>query len=79
MTGIIDQLFIYPAIVGGSLGLNEMETIIVVLLGGILAGISGMIFAVPVAAILKYLIPQTYKILAYEKELITKTLSSKEE
>ncbi|MCP4177799.1 MAG: AI-2E family transporter [bacterium] len=79
MTGIIDQLFIYPAIVGGSLGLNEMETIIVVLLGGILAGISGMIFAVPVASILKYLIPQTYKILAYEKELITKTLTAKEE
>jgi predicted PurR-regulated permease PerM len=79
MTGIIDQLFIYPAIVGGSLGLNEMETIVVVLLGGILAGISGMIFAVPVAAILKYLIPQTYKILASEKKSGTKELAVKEE
>lgn len=67
MGGIIEQLFIYPAVVGRSLGLNEFETIVLVLLGGILAGIPGMIFAVPVASILKYLIPQVYKIVQNKK------------
>jgi len=58
--GIIEQLFIYPAIIGESLGLTTLETIIVVLLGGIFAGITGMIFAIPTASILKYLIPKIY-------------------
>ena len=63
MTGILDQLFIYPAIVGGSLGLNELETIVVVLLGGMLFGVTGMIFAVPATSIIKYLIPEIYKLI----------------
>jgi predicted PurR-regulated permease PerM/uncharacterized tellurite resistance protein B-like protein len=58
--GIIEQLFTYPAIIGESLGLTTLETIIVVLLGGIFAGITGMIFAIPTAAVLKYLIPKIY-------------------
>ena len=67
MNGICEQLFLYPAIVGGALGLNEFETIMVVLLGGILAGVTGLIFAVPVAAILKYLIPKTYSVISQKK------------
>ncbi|MCF7791298.1 MAG: AI-2E family transporter [Victivallales bacterium] len=63
MNGACEQLFLYPSIVGGALGLNEFETIIVVLLGGILAGITGLIFAVPVAAVIKYLIPKAYSII----------------
>ncbi|MDD5697156.1 MAG: AI-2E family transporter [Victivallaceae bacterium] len=58
--GIVEQLFLYPAVIGESLGLTTLETIIVVLLGGIFAGITGMIFAIPTAAVLKYLIPQIY-------------------
>lgn len=58
--GIVEQLFIYPAVIGESLGLTTLETIIVVLLGGIFAGITGMIFAIPTASILKYLIPKIY-------------------
>jgi predicted PurR-regulated permease PerM len=58
--GIVEQLFLYPAVIGGSLGLTTLETIIVVLLGGIFAGITGMIFAIPTAAVLKYLIPKIY-------------------
>ncbi|MCP3966204.1 MAG: AI-2E family transporter [Lentisphaerae bacterium] len=61
--GIIEQLFLYPAVIGESLGLSTLETIIVVLLGGIFAGITGMIFAIPAAAVLKYLVPQIYKCL----------------
>ncbi len=68
MTGVLDQLFIYPAVVGGALGLNELETIVIVLLGGIIAGITGMIFAVPVAAVLKYLIPEIYRLYKNETE-----------
>ncbi len=59
--GIIEQFFIYPWIIGESLGLTTLETIIVVLLGGILAGIPGMIFALPTAAVVKYLVPQIYR------------------
>ncbi len=59
--GIIEQFFIYPWIIGESLGLTTLETIIVVLLGGILAGIPGMIFALPVASVIKYLVPQIYR------------------
>jgi len=58
--GIIEQLFLYPAVIGESLGLTTLETIIVVLLGGIFAGITGMIFAIPTASVLKYLIPKIY-------------------
>ncbi len=58
--GIVEQLFLYPAVIGESLGLTTLETIIVVLLGGIFAGITGMIFAIPTAAVLKYLIPKIY-------------------
>lgn len=61
INGIVEQLFLYPALVGGALGLNELETIIVVLMGGLLAGVAGMIFAVPAASILKYLIPKIYQ------------------
>jgi predicted PurR-regulated permease PerM len=60
ITGILDQLFIYPTVIGGALGLTTLETIIVVLLGGLFAGLTGMIFAVPTASVLKYLIPQIY-------------------
>jgi len=59
--GIIEQFFIYPAIIGESLGLTTLETIIVVLLGGIIAGIPGMIFALPTASVIKYLVPQIYR------------------
>ena len=61
ITGIIDQFFIYPALVGESLGLNKLETIVMVLLGCLFAGLPGMIFAVPTASIIKYIIPQIYR------------------
>jgi hypothetical protein len=59
--GVIEQLILYPGFVGEALGLNALETIIVVLLGGVVAGLAGVIFAVPAAAILKYLVPKIYE------------------
>lgn len=46
--------------IGESLGLTTLETIIVVLLGAIFAGIPGMILALPAASVIKYLVPQIY-------------------
>jgi len=58
--GITEQFILYPSVIGESLGLTTLETIIVVLLGGIFAGVAGMIFALPAAAVIKYLVPQIY-------------------
>lgn len=60
MNGILEQFFLYPGFVGEALGLTNLETIIVVLLGGVFAGLAGMIFAVPTASVIKYLIPRIY-------------------
>ncbi len=60
MNGIIEQLFLYPALVGEALGLSVLETIIVVLVGGLVAGLPGVVFAVPAASTLKFLIPKLY-------------------
>ena len=59
--GIIEQFILYPMVIGESLGLTTLETIIVVLLGAIFAGIPGMILALPAASIIKYLVPQIYR------------------
>lgn len=59
--GIVEQFILYPAVIGDALGLSTLETIIVVLLGAIFAGIPGMIFAMPAASVAKYIIPQLYR------------------
>ena len=59
--GIVEQFILYPAVIGESLGLTTLETIIVVLLGAIFAGIPGMILALPAASVAKYLVPRIYK------------------
>ncbi|MCQ2378362.1 MAG: AI-2E family transporter [Victivallaceae bacterium] len=58
---VVEQFITYPAIIGDSLGLTALETIIVVLLGGVVAGIPGIILAVPAASVAKYLVPQIYR------------------
>ncbi len=52
----IDNAIISPKIIQGKLGLHPVVTILAVLAGGKLFGIPGMIFSVPLAAILKVLI-----------------------
>jgi predicted PurR-regulated permease PerM len=69
MNMVVEQLFLYPAFVGEALGLNILETLIVVLLGGLFAGLAGMIFAVPVASVLKFLIPRLYQSMRAGDEL----------
>jgi predicted PurR-regulated permease PerM len=64
---ILEQLVLFPTLVGEALGLNSLETIIVVLLGGLVAGLAGAVFSIPVAAILKYLVPHIYQTLSQRR------------
>ena len=73
---IVEQLFLYPALVGEALGLNVLETLIVVLLGGVFSGITGMILAVPVASILKFIIPRIYRSQLSFRELSFPSISA---
>ncbi len=50
---VLDNNFIFPAIVGGKVKLNSLFSVVGVLLGGILGGISGMFLSIPTLAILK--------------------------
>jgi len=55
---LIDNLIVSPIIMSESVGLHPMFVIIFVLVGGAMAGPLGMLFAVPVAAILKVVIEE---------------------
>ncbi len=66
---ILEQLLLYPVLVGEAIGLTLVETIIVVLLGAVIAGISGMILAVPAAALLKLLVPLFYAAMSKRRRL----------
>lgn len=54
----IDAQFIYPHVVGGSVGLSPLWTIIAVLIGGKLFGLVGMIFFIPLVSVLYVLIKE---------------------
>ncbi len=48
----VESQFIYPHVVGGSVGLAPIWTLIAALLGGSLFGIVGMIFFIPLTAVI---------------------------
>lgn len=54
----IEGQFIYPRVVGNSIGLPGLLVLIAVILGGGFAGIMGIIFAVPLIAILYQLLKE---------------------
>lgn len=47
----IDNHFVYPNVVGGSVGMSPLLTLIAALIGGNLFGLAGMIFFIPVTAV----------------------------
>ena len=47
----IENQFIYPRVVGGSVGLPPLYTLIAAMIGGKLFGIMGIIFFIPLAAV----------------------------
>ena len=55
---LIDNLIVSPIIMSESMGIHPMFVIIFVLVGGAIAGPLGMLFAVPVTAILKVIIEE---------------------
>lgn len=54
----IENQFIYPHVVGTSVGLGAMWTLMAVILGGKLLGLLGMIFFIPLVAVLMTLIKE---------------------
>ena len=55
----IENQFIYPHVVGSSVGLEPLWTVIAVLVGGAAFGILGMIFFIPVMAVVYILLKET--------------------
>ncbi len=54
----VETQFIYPYVVGGSVGLSPLWTLIAVLIGGNLFGLMGMIFFIPVVSVIYTLIKE---------------------
>lgn len=54
----IENQFIYPHVVGGSVGLAPLWTLVAVLLGGNLFGVLGMIFFIPLVAVFYQLVKE---------------------
>ncbi len=51
VTQFVENQFIYPRVVGGSVGLPAFYTLLAALLGGNLFGVIGMLFFIPLAAV----------------------------
>ena len=54
----IDNNFITPVVVGESVGLHPMAVMLVLLVGGTIIGPLGMLFAIPVAGVIKVIISE---------------------
>ena len=54
----IENQFVYPRVVGGSVGLEPLWTLLAVLIGGNLFGILGMIFFIPLTAVFYQLLKE---------------------
>lgn len=65
----IETQFIYPYVVGGSVGLSPLWTLVSVLIGGKLFGLLGMIFFIPLVAVIYTLIKQDTNKRLEEKKL----------
>lgn len=63
----IENQFIYPHVVGNSVGLSSLWTLVAVILGGKLFGVLGMIFFIPVMAVIITLIEE-YTMYVLEKK-----------
>ncbi|MBP3627775.1 MAG: AI-2E family transporter [Clostridia bacterium] len=66
----IENQFIYPNVVGNSVGLSPLWTLIAVLIGGSLMGLFGMIFFIPLCAVLLTLLKEhTNRVIEKKKTL----------
>jgi len=65
----IENNFIYPKVVGKSVGLASMWTLMAVILGGSLMGITGMIIGLPLASILYAILKEETNEQLYNKKI----------
>ncbi len=71
----VETQFIYPYVVGGSVGLSPLWTLIAVLIGGNLFGLIGMIFFIPVVSVIYTLVKEdTDKRLEIKKKEMKKQI-----
>lgn len=61
ITQFVENQFIYPHVVGNSVGLHPGLTLIAVILGERISGLVGMIFAISMMAVLYTLISEGVK------------------
>lgn len=54
--GVIEQFVVYPALVGGVMGLSRGESLLAIVIGVVLGGLPGMLLALPIAGVLKFVI-----------------------
>lgn len=59
-----DNIFLSPRIMKGKLGLHPIITIMAVIVGGRLFGITGLLFSVPIVAILKILFKRIFRVIS---------------
>lgn len=57
----LDNIFLSPRIMEGKLGLHPVATILAVIVGGSLFGLPGLLFGVPLTAMLRVLIKRLYR------------------
>ncbi|MBE6569408.1 MAG: AI-2E family transporter [Ruminococcaceae bacterium] len=65
----VESQFIYPHVVGTSVGLDPLWTLIAVLVGGNLMGLFGMIFFIPLTAVIFQLVREHTNRVLEEKQL----------
>ncbi len=57
---VVESFYLTPKLVGGNLGLSPLITLLVLIIGGNLAGLIGMLVAVPIAACIKIWFDRTH-------------------
>ena len=65
----VENQFIYPHVVGNSVGLSPLWTLVAALLGGKLMGVVGMIFFIPMVAVVQILLSEDVNRRLTEKEI----------
>ncbi len=69
ITQFIENQFIYPHVVGNSVGLHPGLTLIAVILGERISGLVGMIFAIPMMAVLYTLVSESVQKALHDRRL----------
>ncbi|MEY3442628.1 MAG: hypothetical protein RLZZ519_909 [Bacteroidota bacterium] len=66
---IIDNNFVVPYVVGQQIKLNPLAVILVVVLGGIVWGVSGMILFIPILGMMKVIMDESVSLKPYGRLL----------